>query len=139
MSSVAKPAIEASTTRRLAWLNAVGGSAVLASYLVRLGDVAHIELGPEDVRRMSRSSGARAIGLGLVKQSTANPLEVSRGVHAELDALEQVLPEGMVVNVGFDQADPAFQARDDQPIDLGHVGGDQLLDRREFVAVGHGA
>ena len=73
-------------------------------YLVRLGDVAEIELGPEDVRRMSRSKGARAIGLGLVKQSTANPLEVSRGVRAELEALKQVLPEGMVVNIGFDQA-----------------------------------
>ncbi len=73
-------------------------------YLVRLGDVAEIELGPEDVRRMSRSKGARAIGLGLVKQSTANPLEVSRSVRAELEALKQVLPEGMVVNIGFDQA-----------------------------------
>ncbi len=73
-------------------------------YLVRLADVADIELGPEDVRRMSRSSGARAIGLGLVKQSTANPLEVSQGVRAELDALMQVLPEGMKVNIGFDQA-----------------------------------
>jgi len=73
-------------------------------YLVRLGDVADIELGPEDVRRMSRSSGSRSIGIGLVKQSTANPLEVSRGVRAELIALEQVLPQGMKVNIGFDQA-----------------------------------
>jgi multidrug efflux pump len=73
-------------------------------YLVRLGDVANIELGPEDIRRMSRSKGARAIGMGLVKQSTANPLEVSQGVNAELEALKQVLPQGMVVNVGFDQA-----------------------------------
>jgi multidrug efflux pump len=73
-------------------------------YLVRLEDVADIELGPEDIRRMSRSSGERSIGLGLVKQSTANPLEVSRGVRAEILALERVLPEGMQVNIGFDQS-----------------------------------
>ncbi|MCB1686240.1 MAG: efflux RND transporter permease subunit, partial [Pseudomonadales bacterium] len=73
-------------------------------YLIRLGDVANIEIGPEDVRRMSRSSGATAVGLGMVKQSTANPLDVSRGVMRELEALKGVLPEGMVVNVGYDSA-----------------------------------
>src|SRR5690606_17346626 len=52
----------------------------------------------------SRSSGRRAIGLGLVKQATANPLEVSRAVRAELARLEQILPEGMLVEIGFDAA-----------------------------------
>jgi multidrug efflux pump len=73
-------------------------------YLVRLGDVAHVEIGPEEERNMSRSSGKRAIGLGLVKQATANPLEVSRAVHGELEVLDQILPEGMRVEIGFDSA-----------------------------------
>ncbi|HEX7037548.1 MAG TPA: efflux RND transporter permease subunit [Pseudomonadales bacterium] len=73
-------------------------------YLVRLGDVATVEIGPEEERNMSRSSGRRAIGLGLVKQATANPLEVSRAVRAELERLDQILPEGMRVEIGFDSA-----------------------------------
>ncbi len=73
-------------------------------YLVRLGDVARVEIGAEEERNMSRASGDRAIGLGLVKQATANPLEVSRAVRAELARLDQVLPEGMGVQIGFDSA-----------------------------------
>ena len=73
-------------------------------YLVRLGEVARVEIGAEQERNMSRSSGRRAIGLGLVKQSTANPLDVSREVRAELEALLGVLPEGMRVDIGFDVA-----------------------------------
>jgi multidrug efflux pump len=73
-------------------------------YLVRLGDVARVEIGPEQERSMSRANGTRAIGLGLVKQATANPLEVSRAVQAELVNLEQILPEGMQVEIGWDTA-----------------------------------
>ncbi|MEJ2131075.1 MAG: efflux RND transporter permease subunit, partial [Gammaproteobacteria bacterium] len=46
-------------------------------YLVRLGDIAVVEIGPADERRMSSFTGKSAIGFGLIKQSTANPLDVS--------------------------------------------------------------
>jgi multidrug efflux pump len=73
-------------------------------YLVRLGEVARVEIGAEEVRNMSRSSGRRAIGLGLVKQSTANPLEVAAATRAELKELNRILPEGMQVEIGYDSA-----------------------------------
>ncbi len=73
-------------------------------YLVRLGEVARVEIGAEEVRNMSRASGRRAIGLGLVKQSTANPLEVAAAARAELLELNRILPEGMQVDIGYDSA-----------------------------------
>ncbi len=73
-------------------------------YLVRLGEVARVEIGAEEVRNMSRSSGRRAIGLGLVKQSTANPLEVAAATRAELEVINRLLPEGMAVDIGYDSS-----------------------------------
>ncbi len=73
-------------------------------YLVRLGDVAHVEIGPELVRNMSRASGRRAIGLGLIKQSTANLLDVAQELRTELVELNKVLPTGMRVDIGYDSS-----------------------------------
>jgi len=73
-------------------------------YLVRLGDVATVEIGPELVRNMSRASGRTAIGLGLIKQSTANLLDVAQSLRDELVELNKVLPEGMRVDIGFDSS-----------------------------------
>ncbi|MEJ2132818.1 MAG: efflux RND transporter permease subunit, partial [Gammaproteobacteria bacterium] len=71
---------------------------------VRLGDIAEVEIGPADERRMSRFTGKSAIGFGLIKQSTANPLDVSKGVRAEIERLKEILPEGMEVSIGFDSS-----------------------------------
>ena len=49
-------------------------------YLIRLADVATVEVGPEAERVISRFSGRSAVALGVVKQSTANPLDVSAGI-----------------------------------------------------------
>ena len=73
-------------------------------YLVRLRDVARVELGTRDDRTIARYTGQPSVALGIVKQSTANPLEVSRGIRAEIDALAGILPEGMAVNVPYDGA-----------------------------------
>jgi multidrug efflux pump len=71
-------------------------------YLVRLGDVGFAEIGPQDTRRIVRFNGRTAIGLGVIKQATANPLDVSRAVYAALPEISQSLPEGMQVEVAFD-------------------------------------
>ena len=51
-----------------------------------------------------RVNGRAAVGLGIVKQSTANTLEVARAVKAELPRLQAALPPGMKINVGFDSS-----------------------------------
>ncbi len=71
-------------------------------YLVRVKDVARVELGPADTRIVTRFRGEPAVALGVVKQSIANPLEVSRAVRKAMPEIESILPEGMRVNVAYD-------------------------------------
>ena len=72
--------------------------------LVRLADIGRAEIGAEDARNIVRVNGRAAVGLGIVKQSTANTLEVARAVKAELPRLEAALPAGMQIKVGFDSS-----------------------------------
>jgi multidrug efflux pump len=72
--------------------------------LVRLADIGRAEIGAEDARNIVRVNGRAAVGLGIVKQSTANTLEVARAVKAEVPRLEAALPEGMQLKVAFDSS-----------------------------------
>ncbi|MHB9086047.1 MAG: efflux RND transporter permease subunit [Thiobacillus sp.] len=72
--------------------------------LVRLADIGRAEVGAEDERNIVRVNGRAAVGLGIVKQSTANTLAVAQAVKAELPRLEAALPEGMQLKVGFDSS-----------------------------------
>jgi multidrug efflux pump len=74
----------------------VSGSAV------RLRDLAQIEVGAESVRKLVRYNGVPAIGLGVVKQSTANTLDVADAVKAELADLQRSLPPGATLEIAFD-------------------------------------
>ncbi len=62
---------------------------------IYLKDVATIEDGLDDVRRISRSDGKSAVGLGIRKQVGSNEVEVSKGVKKKLAEVRQQLPEGM--------------------------------------------
>ncbi|WP_088345759.1 MULTISPECIES: efflux RND transporter permease subunit [Rhodomicrobium] len=73
-------------------------------YLVRLSDVGRAELGALDERRIVRFNGQSAVAMGVVKQATANPLDVSKEVRAELPAIVKSLPEGMKVEVAYDRS-----------------------------------
>jgi multidrug efflux pump len=73
-------------------------------YLVRLGDVARVELASAEHRSLFRGNGESMVGLGVVKQSTANALSVSRLVRDEIDRLNRQLPEGMEIIASFDNS-----------------------------------
>ncbi len=72
--------------------------------LVRLRDLARVELGPESDRAILRYKGRTAIAIGVVRQSKANLIEVSDRIQAELPKIEQELPPGVDLNVGFDRS-----------------------------------
>lgn len=73
-------------------------------YLVRLGDVARVEIGAVEERTIFRGNGVPMVGLGMRKQSTANVLEISREVQAEMQRLQGTLPEGMSLRLNFDSS-----------------------------------
>jgi multidrug efflux pump len=70
--------------------------------LVKLGDVARVEPGPEDERSVTRYHREPAIFIGVVRQSKANVLEVSEAVHAGLPAVQAALPPGVELHMAFD-------------------------------------
>ena len=73
-------------------------------YLVRLGEVAQVEVGPEDTRFEFYQSGETAIGMGVVRQSTANTLAVVDGVRKELEELKDSLPPGTTAEISYDES-----------------------------------
>ncbi len=78
--------------------------ATVNSYPVRLGDVATVQLGAADDRVQSRFNGKPALTIGLVRQATANPLDLSKAARAELELLNQNLPSGMRLNLSYDSS-----------------------------------
>ncbi len=76
----------------------------LEGYSVRLRDVAKVEIGPQDERRITRFNGESAVILGIVKQATANPLDVSRAMREVMPELTRDLPPGMNVTIAYDKS-----------------------------------
>ncbi len=71
---------------------------------IRLGDVARVEVAARDDRGDFRINGGSAIGLGIIRQSTANTMEVSEGVRKLLGEFRQNLSPGMKLEVRQDDA-----------------------------------
>lgn len=69
---------------------------------IYLHDVATVELGLDEVRRISRTSGLTAIGLGIKKQRGANAVRVGDEVTKKLAQIQKTLPAGYTVRVNFD-------------------------------------
>jgi len=72
--------------------------------LVRLADVAEVEVGAEDERTVARYNGRSAIGLGIVKQSKASTIDVAAEVRKALPELGRLLPAGMRLDVAYDSS-----------------------------------
>ena len=71
-------------------------------YLVRLGDIARVERGTEENRTFFRGNGVAMVGIGIIKQSTANTIEVARAAKAETRRLAPILPTGMEIKQSYD-------------------------------------
>ena len=73
-------------------------------YLVRLGDVARVERGTVEDRTLFRGNGVPMVGLGIIKQSTANTVDVAASARALAERLNENLPDGMVIARSFDSS-----------------------------------
>lgn len=77
---------------------------VLIGERVRLRDVATVTLGPDDGSTSLRSNGVPGVGLGVIRQAQSNTLNISAGVHAAVEGMQDALPEGTRVIVTSDDA-----------------------------------
>jgi len=73
-------------------------------HLTMLGDVAKVELGSEDYRREMRGNRQFMIGLGIIKQSKGNTLDVAKGIKEEMKKISGTLPPGMTLILNFDRS-----------------------------------
>ncbi|HEV7768842.1 MAG TPA: efflux RND transporter permease subunit [Thermoanaerobaculia bacterium] len=69
---------------------------------VYLSDVAMVEDGFEDIRRISRVNGEPAQGMGIRKQRGSNAVAVARGVKEAIAEIQKTLPAGMELGINFD-------------------------------------
>jgi multidrug efflux pump len=72
--------------------------------LVKLRDLAEVELGPQDDRSRLRYKGTPAVAIGVVRQSKANLVTVADAISAELPNIQAALPPGVTLHVAFDQS-----------------------------------
>ncbi|WP_058834010.1 efflux RND transporter permease subunit [Luteimonas abyssi] len=71
-------------------------------YVVRMGDIAQVEIGPRERRAYLRSNFVPNVGLGIVRTSTANPLDVVRLARDEAERVQDTLPPGTDIFVAYD-------------------------------------
>ncbi|MFD1561832.1 multidrug efflux RND transporter permease subunit [Paraburkholderia silviterrae] len=72
--------------------------------LVRLGDIARVELGRADYSFYSRLNGRPAATVGIQLGPRGNALETSNAIRARLAALSKHLPPGVAIEIPFDTA-----------------------------------
>lgn len=71
---------------------------------VRLGDVARVEQGPQAERTATRLNGKEAITLGVIRNATANPLDLSAAVRTMIPKIKENLPPGVEIEVANDNS-----------------------------------
>ncbi|BDU55682.1 efflux RND transporter permease subunit [Limnohabitans sp. TEGF004] len=71
---------------------------------VRIGDVARVEQGPQAERTATRLNGKEAITLGVIRNATANPLDLSAAVRNMIPKIQDNLPPGVAIEVANDNS-----------------------------------
>jgi len=71
---------------------------------IRLRDIATVEIGPAVEQTIARFRGQPAVGLGIVKQSDANAVEVAQRVRRELEKIKPILPADVKIDIPFDSS-----------------------------------
>lgn len=82
------------------YINSRSGAAMFRP--IRLREVAKVEDGLDEIRRISRFNGVSSVGLGIKKVKGANAVEVGDLVKAKLEELKPTLPSGFELNISND-------------------------------------
>jgi multidrug efflux pump len=73
-------------------------------FSVKVRDVARVQEGAADERTAVRLNGRPAVAVGVIRQATANPLELSKGVREVLPKLRADLPADVMVEIANDNS-----------------------------------
>jgi multidrug efflux pump len=73
-------------------------------YAVRIRDVATVKIAAAEERGFQRFMGKTAVGFGVIRQSTGNPLDLSNAVKKALPEIQQTLPKGMTIALNYDSS-----------------------------------
>ena len=73
-------------------------------FFVRLRDVARVEESAADERTAVRLNGRSAVAVGVIRQATANPLDLSKGVRAVIPQLKTDLPADLLIDIANDNS-----------------------------------
>ncbi|WP_411883888.1 efflux RND transporter permease subunit [Polaromonas sp. YR568] len=73
-------------------------------FSVKIRDVARVQEGAADERTAVRLNGRSAVAVGVIRQATANPLDLSKGVRDALPKLQADLPPDMLIDVANDNS-----------------------------------
>jgi len=73
--------------------------------LIRLGNVARIELGPQSSDSSSVFDGLKAVFIGVYGTPEANPLTVIDGVRAAFPEIQRQLPTGLQATIAYDSTE----------------------------------
>ncbi len=71
---------------------------------IRLADVARVELEAEDDRSAFSVNSQTSVSLGIIRQSNANTVDVTRAVRAEVDRVRETLPDGVEIRIASDDS-----------------------------------
>lgn len=73
-------------------------------YPIRIRDIATVKIAAAEERGFQRFMGKTAVGFGIIRQSTGNPLELSKAVKAVLPQIQETLPKGMTIELNYDSS-----------------------------------
>lgn len=80
---------------------------------IYLADIADVEVGAKNEDSAYQRNGRESLGIGIVAQSTANPLAVAQGVERKMADMQRFLPEGATLEIDYDSTIFIKQAIDE--------------------------
>jgi len=80
------------------------------AYATRLGDIARIEEGADETRRLFRGNGIDQIGIALTRQSQANDLKIADLAKEEVAKINETLPAGTELIIAVDSSEFTAEA-----------------------------
>ena len=88
-------------------------------YLVRLGEVADVEVGAENPDTVFMIHGRNAVGFGLVKRPGASSLAVARAVTEEVERINETMPEDLSMDIVYDFSEYITESMNEVGIAMG--------------------